>query len=140
MLWTESRTVAVMRFHFFLSCVALASLGCGQTTSGNDAGPDGESLDVITSGCTNGTVQSYPVDASACSPQLESTYTCGGSICNWNVIIPCDADAGGDDAGVNCLTVCAAVQPTGPHSPPGFCQPPVTTDAGTRVNCGGCGV
>ena len=127
-----------------LFVVALAAVGCGQTTSGDDGGPDVQTFDQISTGCTNGTVQDYSYDASVCEPQLESTYSCGGSSCNWWVIIPCTApsDAGdaGDDAAVGCLSICAAVQPPGPHSPPGFCQPAVKTDAGISYTCGGCGV
>ena len=123
--------------------LVIGSLGCGQTTSNGDAGPDGESLDVITSGCFNGHSDSVAYDASACVPQLESTFSCNGSICSWNVIIPCaDNDAGdAGDAGVDCNTICKDVQPSAPHFVSGFCQKPITNDAGvTGITCGGCGV
>lgn len=131
----------------FLLGIAIGSFGCGQSGSGNDAGPDGEGLDVITSGCFNGSSQSYPFDASACEPQLQSSYSCNGSICSWSVIIPCTApsDAGADadadaDAGVlDCNAICKSIQPPGPHPSPGFCQP-FTDDAGTTISCGGCGI
>ena len=131
-----------------LVLVALASFGCGQTTSGDDGGNDGQSSDVqafdqITTGCVNGSQQSYPYDASACVPQLETSYSCSGSICSWSAIIPCAtaSDAGTDagDGGVDCMAICNAVKPQNVQ-PPGFCQPGGTNDAGTTIICGGCGV
>jgi hypothetical protein len=139
----------------FLVGVAIGSFGCGQTSSGDDGGTDakgsdGQSSDVqafdqITTGCVNGSQQSYPYDASACTPQLETSYSCSGSICSWTAIVPCttpsdagaDADAG--DGGIDCMTICNAVKPQG-QQPPGFCQPGATNDAGTTIICGGCGV
>ena len=133
-----------MRRLFVLA--AIASLGCGQTTSGNDAGQDGQSFDVITSGCSNGHSDSVAYDASACVPQLESTFSCNGSVCSWNVIVPCapatgDAgDAGdGGDAGFDCQKACNDAKPAGKPDV-NFCQPGSTTDAGTVFSCGGCGV
>jgi hypothetical protein len=131
---------------FLLVAVALASFGCGQTTTGDDGGADAandvQAFDQITTGCVNGSSQNYPYDASACAPQLESAYSCSGSICSWTVITPCTSDAGGDggDAGVDCQTICNAVQPMGPHSSPGFCQPESSGEAGTSIICGGCGI
>jgi hypothetical protein len=136
-----------------LIVAAIASFGCGQTTSGNDGGPDGsendgQTFDVqwpdqITSGCSNGTSNGYVVDASACVPQLSTSFACNGSVCTWTILIPCASDAGadgGDGGGVDCQTICNDVQPPEPHSPPnGFCQP-FTSDAGMKISCGGCGV
>jgi hypothetical protein len=143
-----------MRRALFL--VAIASLGCGQTASGDDGGADAkggsdgqssdvQGLDQISTGCVNGSQQSYPYDASACEPQLDTSYSCSGSICSWSLIIPCaaqsDAGADGGDGGLDCQTLCNAVQPSGPHSPPsGFCQNGSTNDAGTTIICGGCGI
>ena len=137
---------------------AFASFGCGGQTSDGDGGADAkskdapsdvlQSFDVITSGCVNGSSQSYPVDASACTAQLSSSFSCSGSICSWSVVVPCsapsdagaDADAGASDGGVDCDAICNDVQPSGPHSAPtGFCQS-TTNDAGTTISCGGCGV
>jgi hypothetical protein len=141
-----------MRLRFFLCCAALAAFGCGQTTSGDDGGPDAkgndgqisdvQGLDQITTGCVNGSSQNYSYDAGACTPQLESSYSCSGSICSWNVIIPCTSDAGtdGGDGGIDCQSICNAVQPTDPHSTPGFCQPGSKNDAGMSIICGGCGI
>lgn len=138
-----------MTVRFFLLCMAFGSFGCGQTTSGNDAGADGESLDVmtldvITSGCSNGHSDDVAYDASACVSQLKSTFSCNGSICSWNVIIPCaSADAGdagdGGDAGFDCQKACNDAKPTGKPDV-NFCEPGGASDAGTVFSCGGCGV
>ena len=134
-----------------LVLAALASFGCGQTTSGNDAGPDGQVPDgqvpdVDIGGCFNGHSNDVPYDASACVPQLKSTFSCNGSVCSWNVIVPCtpasdagDAGDAGDDAGFDCQKACNDAKPAGQQDV-GFCQPGSTSDAGTVFSCGGCGV
>jgi len=127
-----------------LSTLAACALACGGTTDGSDAGPDGSSdgtvADDPTTGCGQFTSQEFPVDASACVPQLTSTTSCQGAVCSWRVEVPCFGDAGPDDASpfVACQKWCTDVAP--PNAPNGsFCQPS-TTDAGTFAICGGCGI
>jgi len=127
--------------HALIIGAAALSLACGGTTIGGDAGPEA-GPDVVASGCGSFATWGFAVDASVCSPQLESTTSCNDVVCSWIVEVPCFGDAGAGEAGdagaPDCNAWCSAAAP--PNVPPsGFCQA-YTQDGGTFARCGGCGI
>lgn len=96
-------------------------------------------------GCGTILTQTYPVDAAACEPQVESTQSCNGGVCSLTVVIPCEPDGGIGDAGAEtgsdpwCAAVCGPVVPQG-APPSDFCSPQRVDGGALVVDCGGCGI
>ena len=96
-------------------------------------------------GCGMFTTTRSNVDPTLCQPQLQSATSCDGSVCSFDVAVPCLGDAGslsGADAGTEqCTAWCNAAAPPGATPSFGFCQVQ-SVDGGTAIvaHCGGCGV
>jgi len=129
------------------SMIATACGGQATGPGGGDgsSGGSGSSSGGVGSGCEYGMTTTSTVDPTLCQAQLQSTSSCNGSVCSWDVEVPCTGDAGAADAGSNgapaCEAWCAAAAPPGVMSQVPFCQT-VTIDGGTAVvaRCGGCGI
>lgn len=124
--------------------MALVLLACGGTTSGGDAGPDGNVPDNdvpdMTVGCGSFVTTNYDVDASVCAPQLRQATSCQGSVCSFNVEVPCFGDAGAPDGGsLECVGWCNDAAPPGAPQV-NFCQTVAADGGGLIAYCGGCGI
>jgi hypothetical protein len=65
-----------------------------------------------------------------------------GTVCSWEVDIPCTGDAGAPDGGsvMPCVSWCNAVAPQGAPAAD-FCQVlPVDAGQAMFASCGGCGI
>lgn len=130
----------------------------GETNTGATSG--GSSGSPTFTDCGPITTNVQELDKDLCEPQLVSqmsyapTSTCGDTVCQWSVTIPCGADGGvpdfdagsgadGGDASTPwewCREICQKTQPAKANQGPNVLCSTRSDGSLTHVSCGGCGV